>query len=263
VTQPNETHALRNAGLLVSVLALVACGSSSNSPSSSPIDAGIDGAAGQPGTGDASAAVGDAGAAVSDPTSCESYCTDITALCKGVNAQYRDMANCMKACSYLPPGKADDVGVDSIGCRHAEAIMAAFDAKAIKPECWYAGPFAYGACGPACEPFCTIALAYCSAAEGYTGKPPYASLDECLAVCGQLGRVLDYGAPGSYGVGYTPGPTTDTTDTFECRGYHLVVNALKSEMYQQIHCPHAAPVSEVCGSGPALGPQPDAGADAP
>jgi len=245
-------HAPRGAALLLGALALGACSSSS-----SPVSAGADavGSSGSAGTGDAG---GD------DPTSCASYCTDITAICKGPNAQYRDMADCLKACSYLPAGKPDDTGVNSIGCRHNYTIDAAFDSGPIKTHCWQAGPLGYGACGPETEPFCAIAVHYCSAAEGYTGTPPYTSLDECETYAAQLPRVLTFGAPGSYGVSYSPGPTADTTDTLECRAYHLIVNALKDEMFQQIHCPHAAPVSEVCGPGIKQAEPPgDAGSDAP
>jgi hypothetical protein len=256
--------------LAVCALALAACGSSSNTPNpatagASGAAAGSGGAAPDAGGTGVTGAAGTGGALGDDSTSCASYCADITAICKGANAQYRDLANCMKACSYLPAGSSSDAFGNSIGCRHNEAIKAAFEPDPIKPSCWAAGPIGNGLCGDPCDAFCTIALDYCSAAEGYTGTPPYSSLDDCHTRCAQFRVVNDPGVPGSYGPNYTPGPTSDTTDTLQCRAYHLVVNALKSTMFQQIHCPHAAPVSEVCGPGPGpYHPPPDGGdADAP
>ncbi len=41
----------------------------------------------------------------------------------------------------------------------------------------------------------------------------------------------------------------ETTDTLECRAYHLIVNALSSTANQATHCPHAGNVSAPCGPG--------------
>jgi hypothetical protein len=189
---------------------------------------------------------GTAGTMAAGPAVCMNYCTKIMAACTGTNQQYADMANCMKVCSYMPAGSpTDTTGVDSVGCRTYEATLAATD----KNQCLGAGPLSDGKCGNDCNTFCTVATQYCSAASGYTGTPPYKSNDDCLNLCGQMGRQLDPTMAGTYNSMYMPGTTPETKDTVECRAYHLFINALMSPAAQTMHCPHAANVSAVCGMG--------------
>jgi hypothetical protein len=170
-------------------------------------------------------------------------------VCKGANAQYYDDANCMKVCARLPAGTPADTSGNTVWCRMNAASDAAFQSAAIKKACWNAGPLGFGVCGSECDVFCAVATTYCSAAEGYTGVPPFASLDDCHAQCAKWNRQLDFSMPGAYGATYSPGLTAQTTDTLDCRASHLLVNAFKGTDAQQMHCPHAANKSEVCGPG--------------
>jgi hypothetical protein len=251
------------APLLASLLAFSSCGGGSNATkqisgaagsgaagtgSSGTGTAGTSGTAGAQGGGGSSGA-GTTGTGTTGGAACINYCTTIMTNCKGANQQYADMANCMKVCSYMPAGNPTDTGVNSVGCRTNKATAAANDAMANKIECLQAGPNSYGACGNDCDTFCAVATSYCSTAGGYNGTAPYKSMDDCENLCGQFQRVLDPGLPGSYDATYTPGATTETKDTLECRAYHLFINALASTTNQTAHCPHAANMSDPCGPG--------------
>jgi hypothetical protein len=214
--------------------------------------AGAGGAGGMTGTGGAGTA-GTIGAGVAV---CDTYCNAITAACTGAKAQYSDKANCMNVCSHLPAGTPTDSTGNTIGCR----INAVAKAGADPLGCWFAGPLGFGTCGHECDVFCAIAMSYCSPAEGYTGTPPFASLDECITDCDGMYHQIDPTMPGIYSANYTPGATPETKDTNDCRAYHLFVNAFQSTAAQQTHCPHAANMSAVCGPGYM---PPDANTDAP
>jgi hypothetical protein len=209
---------------LMAIVALAACGGSNPAAPEA-------GAAGT--TGNAAATCGD-------------YCAAMKVACKGANAQYYDDANCMKVCARLAPGTVADTTGNTVGCRLNAATTAAFEKPAIKPSCWMAGPLGIGGCGAECDTFCDVALSYCSAAEGYMGAPPFTSLADCHVQCAAWKRQLDFTMPGVYGPTYTPGLNSDT---LECRASHLLVNAFKSTDLQQMHCPHAANKSEICGPG--------------
>jgi hypothetical protein len=170
--------------------------------------------------------------------------------CTGVNQQYENMTGCMKACAFMPAGTPTDYSGNTAGCRMNAAMEAGTQPNAIKPGCWEAGPLSYGRCGNDCDLFCTVAVLYCSAIDGYDGVPPYASMDECESDCGLYNRVIDFGVPGSYAVNYVEGPTVDTTDTLECRASHLFIQALRGGGDQTLHCAVTGPVSGACGSGP-------------
>jgi hypothetical protein len=206
------------------------------------------------GAGGATGAGGAGGSAGASSAVCDTYCTTILDSCRGANAQYPDKSTCMKACSFLPAGTPTDQATGTIGCRTNLALDARKDPAAVKQACWQAGPLSYGACGDDCEGFCLIAMGYCSAAGGYLGPAIYDSFADCQSACGAMGRFLDFGAPGSYGVTYIPPATLDEEDTLECRAYHLVANALPGPTSQQAHCPHVARDSAPCGPGPAAQP---------
>jgi hypothetical protein len=240
--------------MMIAAMALAACGKTKPSTQ-------MTGAAGQ-GTAGTTGSAGTTGAAGTTATSavtCDDYCTVMKAACKGANAQYYDQADCMKVCSHLPPGSPTDATGNTVGCRTNAANVAVFETTAIKPSCWAAGPLGFGVCGSECDVFCAIAMSYCSAAEGYAGAPLFASLDECHLDCGEWNRQRDFSMPGAYVATYSPGPTPETADTLECRAYHLLVNAFKNTAAQQVHCPHAANKSEICGSGYVAPVIPDGG----
>jgi hypothetical protein len=199
---------------------------------------------------------GAAGAPSVQVAACSNYCDVIMTSCTGVNQQYADKADCMKVCSYLPLGAPTDTGVNSIGCR----TNAAQEAKTGGSTCLGAGPLSDGYCGEDCAPFCAIATQYCTAAGGYKGTPPYASISDCLDTCGQFARQLEVGMPGSYRAAFTPGTTSETQDTLECRAFHLFIDALRYPADQQTACQDAANVSPACGPGTTAITIPDAGA---
>jgi len=68
---------------------------------------------------------------------CESYCTTYFANCKDDLNLYTDMDDCMKRCSGWYPGKLNDAGGDSVGCRLYHAGAAIADAPL---HCPHAGP---------------------------------------------------------------------------------------------------------------------------
>jgi hypothetical protein len=232
-------------------------GSSSTAGASGSAGTPASGTGGRMGTGggasggsSGSGGTAGAGGTSVEPTAvCTGYCTTIMANCVGANQQYSDLTDCMKACSFMPAGLPNDATGNTVWCRANRATAAATDTAAIKSECFLAGPLSYGACGADCDLFCTIALDYCSPADGYGGTPPYKSMDDCESTCGQFMRVVDFGSPGIYGAFYSPGGSPETTDTLECRAYHLIVNALANPTAQALHCPHAANSSATCGVG--------------
>jgi hypothetical protein len=203
--------------------------------------------AGAAGTSATAGASGAGGSSHGDPFSaaCQEYCGTIMANCTGARQQYADLTNCAKVCSYMPTGTPTDNGVDSVGCR----TNAAKDAVTDTSRCWGAGPLSFGICGNDCNTFCLVATSYCTADGGFQGTPPYKNFDDCLSTCGQFSRVIDPVAPGAYRAAYSPGPTPDTTDTLECRAYHLFINALLSAAGQRSECPNAANMSPACGAG--------------
>jgi hypothetical protein len=217
------------------------------------------GAAGAAGTAGSVGTTGAAGTTDVSSAVCNNYCTIITGACKGANAQYSDKIDCMKVCAHLSPGTPTDATGNTVGCRSNAAIEAGFETTAIKRSCWAAGPLGFGTCGSECDIFCSIAMAYCSPAEGYTGAPLYGSFDECHDDCGAWNHQTDFSMPGAYGGNYSPGGTPETTDTLDCRAWHLLVNAFKDTAGQQMHCPHAANDSAICGHGYAPPVIPDAG----
>jgi hypothetical protein len=256
--------------LLPTLLAFAACGGGGEGPSGT---AGTPGGAagsvgsagagsGTAGAGSGSAGSGSAGAGTAGMTgaagmgagvaACESYCTAITANCTGANAQYTDKANCLKVCSRLPQGTTptENTG-NSVYCRTNSAKAATMDTKAVKQECFAAGPFGFGTCGSECDILCPVIISYCSAAEGYTGAAPFTSLDSCMEACGVgWGHQVDPTMPGIYSANYTPGPTDDLKDTSDCRAYQLFIKAMGSAAgAQAASCPNTANNSPTCGPG--------------
>jgi hypothetical protein len=232
---------MRAARVLIATIVFAACGGSSPGT-----PAGAAGTTGDAGTGGAAGTTGAAGKPPPAVASCGEYCADLKVACKGANAQYYDDANCMKVCARLAPGTLADTTGNTVGCRINAALVAAFETTPIKASCWMAGPLGIGGCGAECDTFCAVATSYCTAAEGYTGVPPFVSLEDCHAQCGAWRRQLDFSMVGAYGPAYSPG---SNPDTLECRASHLLVNAFKGTDAQQMHCPHAANKSEICGPG--------------
>ena len=135
---------------------------------------------------------------------------------------------------------ATDTSGDTIGCRKYHTTLAT--TMGTVPHCWHAGPYGYDGCGSICDSFCKITLGYCSAAGGFTGTPPYATVADCMTECNTL--VATAKAAGAAG-DYNSAGTGDTGNTIECRLYHLQ-NALKNPANQTTHCPHTGVTSAAC-----------------
>src|SRR5712672_1783760 len=112
--------------LVAGIVGLAGCGASGGGGQGG-------GSGGHQGTGGTVATDGGAGvdgnAGTPSPTmmACDTYCTTITASCTGATVQYKDKADCMATCPYLPAGAAGDTSGDSIACRTNAAMMAAKD----------------------------------------------------------------------------------------------------------------------------------------
>jgi hypothetical protein len=121
-------------------------------------------------------------------TPCGAYCATIMTYCTGTNAQYPSFDSCLGACAPLPPGNVSDTSGDTLGCRgHFAALAQSSPATA----CANAGPTGggdvsgdggdsgtVGACGDACEAFCTITQAVCNG----TNKQ-FADIPTCMSYC--------------------------------------------------------------------------------
>jgi hypothetical protein len=173
-------------------------------------------------------------------TPCGAYCTAIMTSCTGANAQYSSFESCLGACAPIPPGTVNDTSGDTLGCR---AHYAALAQSSPATACASAGPTGggdivggggvVGACGDACEAFCTIAQSVCD----NTNKQ-FADMPTCLGACPS----------------YTPtqSPPFNTADTttndYGCRMNHLTMaaaNATNAVTY----CPHIVPGSSTCSIG--------------
>jgi hypothetical protein len=223
-------------------------GSAGTNPGSAGTTPGSAGAGGGMTGSTAGAGTGTAGATATADL-CMSYCTAIMGNCTGANAQYKDMGDCMTACSFLPAGSPGDQTINTINCRIPVAKAAAADTGTGKTgACFQAGPLSYGTCGQECDAFCAIQAGYCSAAKGYTGAqvyPPSPSDSDCTTICSQFSRPdnIDYTSAGNFNT------TGVTGDTLECRAYHLIELGLDSMSAQATECPNAANVSTACGMG--------------
>jgi hypothetical protein len=186
----------------------------------------------------------DAAEAGGPSLTCLGYCQKVLGGCTGNDAQYEGMTSCLTACALLPFGNPSDTSGDTIGCRAHYAQLAT---STPNPNCWYAGPLGYGACGDACEAFCKFALGYCTA----PGETMYMTQAACETACATFPKI-DQAATGDASLamidtanGYNSvGPTTG--NTLDCRAYHLVDIAMTSPDLAMQHCPHANAMSDVC-----------------
>jgi hypothetical protein len=195
---------------------------------------------------------GDDGGAVGRALSCDYYCRTITQNCTGPNAEFEGTEDagsiCQTVCPSYDVGHAGVIGPtddDSLGCRifYAEKAAAAPDVN-----CRFAGPMGGGKCGvDPCRLFCALDMAYCTSpplsatpcsATVTSSCTPYGSSTECLQDCrGDAG----------YPYVLTGSDLLDTTDTLNCRVYHLE-NAYGTSGAQGFHCPHTAKISDTCNN---------------
>jgi hypothetical protein len=221
-------------------------GTGGNDSGTPPSDSGNGG--GDTGTGggnDSGNGGGDTGTG-GTAADCATYCTAVQANCKGDNAAYVSMDQCMKTCAALPLGDVGDTMVDTVGCR----LGAANAAKTTQAgNCAVAGPFggdlSKGPTGftcaddapsdtnkiPGCPAFCEIAVSICPA--DFNGDQ-----QTCEDAC-QLFTLS------TTNVDVTTS-TPSNGNTFNCRAYHLTA-AVKDTATPSVHCGHIIAVSPTCG----------------
>ncbi len=179
------------------------------------------GGAAEAGSGGASAGAG----GVAQVSLCPEYCSTITQYCTGDVLQYKDMEQCLKICTMLPPGELGLPDADTVSCRLKYAGKARYaGGTELAAYCRQAGPGGDGRCGGNCEGFCDIAGETCTSET--TAPYYYASRAACLSTCGGLPD-LDF----TYG-------NRDAVDgnSVECRLFHVMSAAMADP---EEHCAHA------------------------
>ena len=153
---------------------------------------------------------------------CEQYCNALEENCTGNLAQFSDYQTCLDTCELLPRGAPNDVEVNSVHCRLAEAEKAG----RLEPEfyCPLAGPASAGKCGSSCEAYCDIMMGFCTS-DSTSGLYFYEDEEACLADCAVLPMA---GEPYSAAL-HSIGPH------FECRLFHACASNIDAEY----HCGHA------------------------
>jgi len=152
--------------------------------------------------------------------SCEAYCDLYLNSACGDFKEYDNNEACMAQCNQWPPGEADAVDGDSLGCRLYHATVA--DSTDPDVHCPHAGPSGDGVCvddnAPACTDYCAEYFLYCMGKNDVYET----DLDACLSACGE----------------WYPGSDADVDgDTVGCRTYHAGAALGDPEL----HCPHASP----------------------
>ena len=156
---------------------------------------------------------------------CGQYCELYMSTCSE-QSEFFDLGHCMSYCTTfgaIPPGSADDVQGNSLGCRiHAlDAGNTPDFAGSLEKVCIVAGPSGGNECGTWCENYCHLAIKNCSGEEGY-----FESFNECKAACSQF--------PSDGEVGQKTG------DTVQCRIYHLGSAGDPQSGGAELHCPHGS-----------------------
>jgi hypothetical protein len=182
------------------------------------------------------------------PSVCMAYCTSIMATCTGEALQYKDQADCMTACAFIPAGATGDTS-DSIACRTANLAKAAAAGANSYPLCLQGGPDMQGACGDEHGTFCNLAVQYCPGS--------YTDATTCQNIASQLTEVTPTNlgtSPNAYTAGNYSAMGVAKADTFECRFYQLIAamdgaDAATQKANAAMYCPSVANVSPNCGPG--------------
>jgi len=156
-----------------------------------------------------------------DP-SCDTLCAAVTASCTGGNKQYADEAACLAFCNDVagwPIGTAEDINVNTVGCRLVAAEIAGSGDAAV--QCPIAGPSGGDGCGTYCDNYCDLTAATCTGDNAL-----YASRDDCMAACDLFSQD---GEPGE-----------SSGDTVQCRIYHAGIAGSGETPAPATHCPHAS-----------------------
>jgi len=130
---------------------------------------------------------GEGGETSGDP--CDDYCDEMQSECVGEAEQYRDRAQCIKICHFLPEGDNEGEGnaddANSVACRLKYVKKTQYGLGAeVTAYCRQAGPSGDGKCGTDCEAFCSVMMQVCT--EETAGPNHFANEAACLTACNAL-----------------------------------------------------------------------------
>jgi hypothetical protein len=192
--------------------------------------AGGSGSGGAPTVG-SGGLTGDGGAG-SDPdggtpaSMCETYCSEVQTECTGAVAQYRDLDQCLRICSLLPPGSVGGPDENSVACRlkYASKFKYALGGE-LDNYCREAGPSGDNLCGSKCDAFCSLMMQVCTPS---VGDNRFDNLASCLSTCNALPIT---------NIGYsTNDPLVSDGNHVQCRIFHVASGAM---LDPEEHCEHA------------------------
>lgn len=162
---------------------------------------------------------------------CETYCDQITEYCTGDLQQYRDRAQCLKICSFLPEGELAGADANTATCRLKYAGKARYaSGTELAAYCRQAGPGGDGRCGSNCEGYCSVMMRVCT--EDSADVYHFEQAAQCIAACEQL--------PQSDIAYSTSDPLVSDGNHVQCRLFHVTSAAM---LDTEEHCEHAVGVT--------------------
>jgi hypothetical protein len=184
---------------------------------------------GEAGANNVAGNVGEGGAPAG--SLCETYCDQILAYCSGPLEQYRDRAQCLKVCNFLPEGELAGEDNNSAACRLRYAGKARYaSGTELAAYCRQAGPGGDGRCGSNCEGYCEIMMSVCT--ENSADVYHFEERAECLDSCSKL--------PASDIAYSTSDPQVSDGNHVQCRLFHVTSAAM---LDTEEHCEHAVGVT--------------------
>lgn len=162
---------------------------------------------------------------------CETYCDQILEYCSGSLEQYRDRAQCLKVCNFLPEGELAGEDNNSTACRLRYAGKARYaSGTELAAYCRQAGPGGDGRCGSNCEGYCEIMMSVCT--QNSADVYHFEEQAECLDSCSKL--------PASDVAYSTSDPLVSDGNHVQCRLFHVTSAAM---LDTEEHCEHAVGVT--------------------
>jgi len=152
-----------------------------------------------------------------DSPQCKQYCEVVMEACKGDDAVYATVAQCLGVCAQLDPGDPEEPRGNTVACRAEKADDALSEPKGY---CRSAGPGGNGECGTDCEAYCQVFPKVCK------DKYEYSSTEQCLKACRALTDQPSYNIDDDH---------DHKGDTIECRLVHMA----SATVDPVAHCPHA------------------------
>jgi hypothetical protein len=162
---------------------------------------------------------------------CETYCDQILEYCSGPLEQYRDRAQCLKVCNFLPEGELAGEDNNSAACRLRYAGKARYaSGTELAAYCRQAGPGGDGRCGSNCEGYCEIMMSVCT--QNSADLYHFEERAQCLDSCSKL--------PASDIAYSTSDPLVSDGNHVQCRLFHVTSAAM---LDTEEHCEHAVGVT--------------------